>query len=322
MTLHEAIQRVLQAQQPLTAEQIAAEVGNHALYTRGDGDFLPEAQIRWRMRNHPELFEIVPGSSPQLFQLVHNSAVLASGSREKLVFYVKCRPRGVDMWTLAQSYKRVFIGYPPWRLFDEQPATRSEWPRTIQDISSTDFDYAAIRHQSWRPTITANRNLSLRVGPGSIVLVPRPGEGVCHVGRVAGPFNISSEEDYVADALAYKDQRYESDLDLWGDVAQTWPVEGWVTVPFAYLPGWIRYRLLSQNTVGEVRHLSTGFTSVAAETVARTASDTITPARSQASCNASGGCLHVRSTCPKLLGGSTLRRCRRGPGSKLRHRRR
>lgn len=253
MTLHEAIRLVLQAKQPLLAEEIGEEIRARSLYIRGDSDPPPEDQVRWRIRNHPELFEVVPGSSPQMFRLVESGEPTADEAREKLVFYVKCRPRGLDMWKLAEAYKRVFIGYPPWRRLDEEPG-REEWPETIQDISSPHFDNDAIRDKAWRPTITANRHLSRRVGQGSIVLVPRPGDGICHVGRVAGPFEIFSDEAYVSAALAYKNQHYESDLDLWGDVAQTWPVEGWITVPFPYLPGWIRYRLLSQNTVGEIKH--------------------------------------------------------------------
>ena len=175
---------------------------------------------------------------------------------EKLVFYVKCRPRGLDLWNLACKYKRVFIGYPPWKkgLVELTEPDRSKWPATIQDISSPTFDYSAIRNPSWRRIITANRNLSKRIAPGSIVLVPRPRECVCYLGRVARQFEICSEDAYVSSALAYKTPDYESDLELWGDVAQTWPVVAWIPVPFSFLPGWTRYRVLSRNTAGIVDH--------------------------------------------------------------------
>lgn len=179
----------------------------------------------------------------------------ANSQREKIVFYVKCRPRGHNLWALAESYRKVFIGYPPWNRGIPDHVQRSEWPHTIQDISSADFDDSKVRDVSWKPRITANRNLSRRIGEGSIVLVPRPADGVCHAGHISGPFEISSEPAYIDAALRYINDDYKSDLDLWGDVTQTWPVERWVDVPFAFLPGWTRYRLLSQNTIGEVKHL-------------------------------------------------------------------
>lgn len=177
-----------------------------------------------------------------------------SSPGEKVVFYVKCRPRGHDLWALAKAHRKVFIGYPAWKPGIANDVPRSEWPNTLQDISSRDFAKSMIRDKAWTSHISANRNLSLRIGKGSIVLVPRPADGVCHVGRVEGPFEIASAPTYVDAAMGFKNSDYKTELDLWGDVAQTWPVESWVCVPFAFLPGWTRYRLLSQNMIGEIKH--------------------------------------------------------------------
>lgn len=57
MTLHEAIVFVLKKNgQPMTAREIADVVNKENLYSRGDGNDVPSAQISARVKNYPQLF--------------------------------------------------------------------------------------------------------------------------------------------------------------------------------------------------------------------------------------------------------------------------
>ena len=58
ITLHEAIQFVLQHNCPMTAVEIAQEINHRELYTQEDGSPATADQIGRRIAKHPELFAI------------------------------------------------------------------------------------------------------------------------------------------------------------------------------------------------------------------------------------------------------------------------
>ena len=65
-----------------------------------------------------------------------------------------------------------------------------------------------------------------------MVVIPRPGEGVCHIGRVSTGFYASNIRSHI------------------GDVVQSWAMDEFRVVAFPMIPGWMKYRLLSRTTIG------------------------------------------------------------------------
>lgn len=164
-------------------------------------------------------------------------------------FYCKCRPRTADLWPFARSRNRVFVGYPPWSSAD--PADDG-----ILDISAAGFDPKRGFPEADCHHTATNAGLASDIGPGSYVLVPRPGEGQCHIGLMDRPFELFLDGDYVEEAasLARSKGHDGSDRDIMGDVVQTWPVKAWQTVEFVHLPGWVRSSLRRSNTAGRIHH--------------------------------------------------------------------
>ena len=126
----------------------------------------------------------------------------------------------------------------------------------MADISVTDNEWKAIELNvptSFRPRITLNRGFAKNVLSGSMVVIPRPGNGICYIGRIAGKFELVDDPPWADD---YLELRRQSGLDASnvrshiGDVVQSWAVEDFRVVPFPVMPGWIKYLLLSRSTIG------------------------------------------------------------------------
>lgn len=173
----------------------------------------------------------------------------------RVVFYLKCRPQDADVLSLAKQYRRVFVGYPAWK-------ARGQWNR--HRVSDAIFD---LRSGDWTPTdmdehcqklgyrrqVSLNRRVAKQVEPGSYVLVPRPGAGLCYIGKISGHFELVDDPKWADEYLELRKAQglpYEPEERYLGDVVQTWPVEELRPVPFPIIPRWIMYRLLSRNTIG------------------------------------------------------------------------
>lgn len=140
-------------------------------------------------------------------------------------FYVKCRPKECDAANIALESRRVFIGYPAWikgRVWDRHNVRGS-----LADLSVPDRIWKSIELNvppSFRPRITMNRGFAKKVLPGSMVVIPRPGEGVCHIGRVSIGFELIDDPSWGDD---YLELRRQSGLDVSnirshiGDVVQS-----------------------------------------------------------------------------------------------------
>lgn len=173
----------------------------------------------------------------------------------RVVFYLKCRPQGADVLDLAKRYRRVFVGYPAWK-------ARGQWNRhrvsdAIFDLRSDDWtptDMAEYcQERGYRPQVSRNRRLAKQVEPGSYVLVPRPGAGVCYIGKISGDFELVDDPKWADEYLQERKKQglpYEPEEQFLGDVVQTWPVEELRRVPFPIIPRWIIYRLLSRDSIG------------------------------------------------------------------------
>jgi hypothetical protein len=105
--------------------------------------------------------------------------------------------------------------------------------------------------------ISKNRAFARQVGKGSFAVIPRPGQGVCDIGKIAGPFKLVNDPEW---ADAYLCLRRKQRLSVTpekshiGDVVQTWPiVKPFKTVPFTCFPRWISCALLAQTTIGWIK---------------------------------------------------------------------
>jgi hypothetical protein len=181
---------------------------------------------------------------------------------QEILFYSKCKPQSCDAWPVAKSAKRVFVGYP----VRVNPNVEEDWRaigcRNIyRDFRSPDWHSSWTSHlgRGFRAQVTGNRNLANRIGAGSIVIVPRLSTGLCHVGVLSGSFELVDNPEWADDYLRLRKSQgaYDNaEIDLIGDIAQTWPISSWHDIPFMNIPRWISYRLLSRNTVGVIDDLN------------------------------------------------------------------
>lgn len=178
----------------------------------------------------------------------------------QIAFYCKGRPQGADIAQFSLDQGRIFIGYPPWRRGAELDL-RSVG-RSIVDVLNEDPTTAyPIKH---RKQFTKNQNMVREIhgAEEAYVFMPRPAEGVCHVGRVTGDFRVENRPSWVKDYLALREKQeldvedgYESHV---GDVVQCWPVEFGPPVPFPLIPGWIRYQIMGRQTAAVIRDVVAG----------------------------------------------------------------
>ena len=180
-----------------------------------------------------------------------------STPRPRWAFYVKCRPRGVDAAPIALKHKRVFIGYPPWRkgyAWDRHHVSRSLLNLGIEDALWDPGELDPGLKSSHRGQITMNRKFAREIEKGDVVLLPRPGEGICYLGRVSGSYELVDDPAWGQEFLDLRvkqdskdDPPDEEDIS---EIVQCWEVEEWHRCPFPFVPRWISYRLLARNTVG------------------------------------------------------------------------
>lgn len=170
-------------------------------------------------------------------------------------FYCRAKPQTSDAWPIFRDAPGVFIGYPLVRHglgYDPHAlahclvnpgCSQEEWDEQINRAGRTN-------------QFSANRNLVRDVATGSIVVIPRPGDGLAHLGRIAGPFEIVNDPPWLDDYLELRRKQRLDDEELKyqhaADVAQGWPVEKWVSVSLSSIPGWIRRSLFGRSTYGRL----------------------------------------------------------------------
>ena len=127
---------------------------------------------------------------------------------------------------------------------------------SLLDISVPDHKWRPekIRPPKWRPMVSGNRVFARQVGKGSFAVIPRPGQGVCHIGKIDGPFELVDDPEWANDYLCLRRKQglpVTPEKSHIGDIVQTWPiVKPFKTVPFTCFPRWISFALLSQKTIG------------------------------------------------------------------------
>ncbi|MBL4538076.1 MAG: restriction endonuclease [Oceanicaulis sp.] len=176
---------------------------------------------------------------------------------EPIAFYCRAKPQQADAWPIFRDQQRVFIGYPMVRHGAHYYA--DNLAQCLVSPACGDEEWAEqISGRAHIRQFSGNRNLVAEVTPGSIVVVPRPESGLAHLARIAGPFKIENDPPWLKTYMALREAQ-GAYLDEPGnqhaaDVAQGWPVETWISVPLAALPGWIRRSLFGRSTYGRLHH--------------------------------------------------------------------
>lgn len=178
------------------------------------------------------------------------------------LFFSRCKPWGVDLQRVAIKHNCVFFGHTLRR--NGAPYVRDD-PLSFMVSPAAPEDEWSQHHlvsTANRSIQTANRRLVReRVGPGSIVMVPRPMEGVIYCANVRGDFRVSFDEARCADAEAIfrqsttlrdKGETCET-IYASGEIAQGWDIEPpWTALPVPMVPAWIRRSLFGRSTYGVI----------------------------------------------------------------------
>ena len=182
-----------------------------------------------------------------------------------LVFYSRCKPCGVDAVEIARKGKRAFIGYSMRKAgVAYGRGDVREWMLDVSEPDQAEWEVhrGENLHENGRknPQHAKNRNLAAAVTPGSIVLVPRPQEGVVYAGRVTGRFRVAYDADLSDEYLdlyrkAYPSTVVTAEEEVWlrGEVCQGWDVDAFVAIPLPQVPAWIRTSMFGRSTYGIVR---------------------------------------------------------------------
>lgn len=177
---------------------------------------------------------------------------------EKVAFYCRAKPQGCDAFEIFQKAKRAFIGYPlprPGASYDPKNLTAS-FIHPMEEYST--WLNACKQHGMWRQSLTQNRNMVASVGVGSIVLIPRPQQGVVFAGRVRSAFKLEDDPPWANAYLQLRQSKglANDDVHKWhiADVMQGWPVDEFRPLPLGVLPGWIKGSLFGRQTFGRIKN--------------------------------------------------------------------
>jgi len=180
---------------------------------------------------------------------------------KKICFFAKCRPQDADIIEYVRKYKRVFIGYPVYKDTDFNKHHSKSWLYDLSTIKSEEELNKIINNkkskitydQNYRSHVTNNYHLIHSIAKDSIVLIPRPGSGICYMGKVE-KFELVENPDWADDYIKQrKEQKLEcADISLHiADVVQTWKIHGDLKpVPFPIIPQWISGQFHRRQQIG------------------------------------------------------------------------
>lgn len=170
------------------------------------------------------------------------------------VFFSRCKPRGFDPIDIVLKYKIAFVGWPVWlrdacgsinvsECILDLNASHEEWVDGTRGLDRTT-----------RSMSTLNRNLAAEIAPGSILLVPRPSQGLIYCGKVVGHFELVRNPPWIDEYLKLigLDRDSPEAPEHIGDVVQCWRVDKFRPIPVPAVPAWIRRSLFGRSTLGRV----------------------------------------------------------------------
>ena len=181
---------------------------------------------------------------------------------EPIVFFSRCRPQKADAIKLVLQENRVFIGWPA--LIPGKTPRKGHLRDAIVDLARcSDDEWRRLcanpnLGKGCRKQYTQNRNFVRSVGIGSIALVPRPERGCVYVGRVEAPFELFDDPPWGGRYLQFRKELglpTDDEIHHLADVAQSWKVDRFRSVPFSSIPAWIRRSFFGRSTYGIISNL-------------------------------------------------------------------
>ena len=168
-------------------------------------------------------------------------------SKQKIAFFSRAKPQKCDAFEVFERAKMVFIGYPILKKGKEYDPNNLEKCLVNYNCSDEEWEKHCLSLNK-KGAYTKHRNLVKSVGVGSIVIIPRPAQGMVYLGRISDEFQITSE--YGRDYLNLRGASEEEDLKHMhrADVAQGWPVEKYKPIPIFRIPSWIRRSLFARSS--------------------------------------------------------------------------
>lgn len=170
------------------------------------------------------------------------------------------------MIDIVERYKRVFIGYPPWRKGDVPKDKKINLKRIHKYIYDYSRDRDKIKNlnpKKWKKKITEYINLVNEVDKGSYVIVPRPELGICYVGEISSKFELKNNPKWAKEYIEQrkktlnKQKEKESTIEQYnsniGDIVQSWKVKKWEKIPYIRIPVSIRISLFARSTTGRIK---------------------------------------------------------------------
>ena len=170
-----------------------------------------------------------------------------------IAFYCRARPQGCDAFDIFDQAGYVFIGYPLVRFEENNPQTLGD---CLIHPCCPDTEWEEQTAGRRNRNFTKNRNFIPRVTNGSIVVIPRPSQGIFYLGRITGEFTIINAPNWGKDYLQLRmDQQLDANDDAnhhIADVSQGWPVDEFRCRYFSRIPGWLRRSLFGRSTYSEL----------------------------------------------------------------------
>ena len=182
------------------------------------------------------------------------------------IFFDRCLPQErFDAAGLACRYNRVFIGYSPYKTDNDEDWREIGCKQMFHDISDPDWHKSDFCYPSYFPEageknfrrqVSKNKNMAKELGAGDLVLVPRRQDGYCLAGKLSGSFELVDQPEWAEEYLYLREKQeltVEPQKYYIGDIAQTWPIEDWISFPFTHIYKKIQQGPLSQPpTIGWV----------------------------------------------------------------------
>ena len=184
--------------------------------------------------------------------------------------------------------RRAFIGYPPHRPNQDVGQTNlhaglyditniEDWPTTRQNIIKTHGIDNLKRGKSYANQVAGNINLVRDAVPGSIILVPRPDQGLVYAGTVEkfellnNPLSEEWGEDYKRNRIENGLNKPEEDMATHvQDISQSFKImeNDWIKIPFVSFPTWMQRTFFGRRTTSRLRGIKQGITNTESLTMA------------------------------------------------------
>lgn len=173
--------------------------------------------------------------------------------RQRIAFFCRAKPQGVDALDVFLENRGVYIGYPfvkKGKRYDPHNLATC-----LVDFTCHEDEWAKeLNGQAHQQSKNRNRNFIPRVTRGSYVVIPRPSDARIYVGQIASDFHIVNDPKNTDSYLQrckeqIKGSSEEQNMHR-ADVAMGWAVDEYRSFDLSRLPCWLRMSLQGRSTYG------------------------------------------------------------------------